>query len=192
VSLAKRGYDITAIELGANLALVARRELSKYAKVHVITCDYENTDLTAESFDLIYAATSFHWIRPEVRFAKSHALLKPGGYLAIIKTNHVSDEQGDNFFFESQPIYTKYEPSGSHGENFRLPLTSELKAEEIDTKLFNLVYFSSFPLSVLYSAKEYVELLATFSSTISMEPQERGEFLEGIRDIIDGRFGDLF
>lgn len=70
-----------------------------------------------------------------------------------------------------------------------MPLTSELEAEEIDTRLFNLVYFSSFPLSVLYSANEYVELLATFSPTISMEPMKRGEFLTRIRGLIDDRFG---
>lgn len=95
--LANRGYEITAVELGKELAEVARVNLHDYPKVQIITGAFEDTALPPGTFDLIYAATAFHWITPEERYKKPYELLKPGGYLAIIHTNHVSDEAGDNF-----------------------------------------------------------------------------------------------
>src|SRR5689334_14109367 len=60
--LAKRGFDITAIELGAALSEVAKYELLDYKNVRVYTGAFEEITLPAKSFDLIFAATSFHWI----------------------------------------------------------------------------------------------------------------------------------
>lgn len=68
--LAKRRYDITAIELGTDLAEVARKTLGKYKNVDIITGAFEDVELLPQSFDLVYAATAFHWIKPEVKFIK--------------------------------------------------------------------------------------------------------------------------
>ena len=100
--LTKRGYEITAVELGTGLAEVARKALEKYKNVEIITGAFEEVELPPESFDLVYAATAFHWVKPEVKFSKSHKLLKAGGHLVIIGTHHVSDEAGDEFFFEEK------------------------------------------------------------------------------------------
>lgn len=72
-----------------------------------MTGAFEDVIFPSESFDLVYAATAFHWITPNVRFSKPYNLLKVNGHLAIIHTNHISDEVGDEFFFASQPIYKK-------------------------------------------------------------------------------------
>jgi len=106
--LAKRGYQITAIELGSALADVARHELRPYPNIQVVTGAFEEIDLPADTFDLVYAATAFHWIRPELRYVKPHHLLKASGHLAVIHTHHVSDERGDQFFKATQPIYERY------------------------------------------------------------------------------------
>lgn len=187
--LAKRGYKIIAVELGTDLAEVARKELVKYKNIQIITGAFEDVELPQESFDLVYAATALHWIKPEIKFTKPNKLLKNGGYLAIIGTNHVSDEEGDEFFFASQHIYKKYKPGGKQDNNFRLSRTAELKVDEIDEKLFTSVFFRAFPLVVPYSAKEYAQLLNTFSPTLSMEPDQRAGFLEEIERLIQEKFG---
>lgn len=188
--LAKRRYDITAIELGTDLAEVARKTLGKYKNVDIMTGAFEDVELLPQSFDLVYAATAFHWIKPEVKFIKPRKLLKEKGYLAVIGTNHVSDEKSDEFFFASQSIYKKYRPGGNHNENFRLKHTTELQADEIDEKFFSPLFFHAFPLVVTYSAKEYAQLLNTYSPTLSMEPDKRAGFLEEIEKLIEEKFGD--
>ena len=186
--LAKRGYHITAIELGAELAAVARDVLKKYTNVEVITAAFEEVKFTPASFDLVYAATAFHWITPETRFAKPHRLLKPNGHLAIIHTNHVSDEAGDKFFFASQPLYEKYELDDLDNE-FRLPRAADLTADALDENLFTGIFYQAFPLTVCYTSTEYAQLLSTYSPTISMPPEMRLGFLGDIAQLIDTQFG---
>ena len=158
-ALAKLGYKITAIELGTDLAEVAKVVLKKFKNVEVITGSFEEVELPLESFDLVYAATAFHWINPKVRFTKPYNLLRYAGYLAIIHTNHVSDEAGDNFFFASQSIYNKYKKSDKN-DDFRLPHAANLKINELDENLFKPVFFGAFPLVVRYTADEYIQLLS--------------------------------
>src|SRR5262245_21898001 len=77
--LAKRGFNITGIELGEQLAQVAREELINHKNVEILTGSFEDTELPEQTFDLIYSATAFHWIKHEVRYTKPHKLLKPNG-----------------------------------------------------------------------------------------------------------------
>jgi SAM-dependent methyltransferase len=111
--LARRGHHITAVELGGNIARMARNNLRDYPRVQIINASFEEADLPIAGFDLVYAATAFHWIAPEVRFARPHALLKAPGHLAIIRRHEISDEQGDLFVKSSQPIYRQHPEPGS-------------------------------------------------------------------------------
>jgi ubiquinone/menaquinone biosynthesis C-methylase UbiE len=187
--LAEHGFEIIGIELGAALADVARRNAEKYNKVKIITGAFEDVELPQSTFDLVYSATAFHWIKPEVKFSKPHKLLKVGGSLAIINTCHVSDENGDAFLLASQPIYKRYKPGGKYDENLKFNRTSELKADKIDEKLFALTFFHAFPLAIQYTAKEYTQLLSTYSPQISMEPQNRADFMVAIEKLINEEFG---
>ncbi len=186
--LVKRGYDITAVELGSNLAEFAREKLANYKNLKIITGAFEEINLESTSFDLIYSATAFHWIKPEVKFKKSYDLLKNGGYLAIIHTNHVSEEREDKFFYATQPIYNRYYPE-EKDFNVRVKLVEDLKLDKYDNKYFIPVFFKTFPLVVRYSASKYIQLLNTYSAVISMKPEQRIKFLKDIEELIDEKFG---
>ena len=193
--LARRGYGITAIELGPGLADVTRREMQAYPNVRIITGAFEDADLPESTFDLVYAATAFHWIKPEVRFAKPHQLRKPSGHLAILQTHHVSDEQGNAFFHASQTVYDHYYADDGTGKP-TLPTPAAIHAAELDTTLFSLVDFTRFPLAVTYTAHEYAQLLNTYSPTLSLPELERRDFLADMEDLInrdfDGRIAKHF
>src|ERR1700737_2851663 len=49
--LAERGYIVTAIELGPNLAAVARRKLARFPNVAVTVAEFESWPLPPEPFD---------------------------------------------------------------------------------------------------------------------------------------------
>lgn len=187
--LARRGFEITAVELGPSLAAKARHVLCDYPNVNVITGAFEDVKLPDDYFDLVFSATALHWIHPEHTFTKPHRILKLGGYLAIIHTEHVSDEKGDKFFFASQPIYHTYSHNNSSANDaFRLPTISALKAPAIDESLFDLKSFTVFPYTAAYSGQEYAGLLSTYSPTIAMPVKEREEFLRSIERLVDDEF----
>jgi SAM-dependent methyltransferase len=188
VPLARRGFPITAVELGPNLAQVARRELAPYPNVDVVVGAFEDVALSPGAFELVYSATAFHWIRSDQQFARPHRLLTSGGHLAVLHTEHVSDEKGDAFFAASQPIYEKYIPTDPD-QHYRPPRADELRPLAVDQKLFTLVYFEAFPVVANYSSRQYVELLGTYSNHLALPARSRRSLFAGIGDLIDSQFG---
>lgn len=104
IALAERGYEIVAVELGANMGALARRHLARFPRVHVVVSAFEEWPLPVERFDAVVSATAFHWLDPAVRVIKSADALRPGGTLATIHIHHITG--GDpNFWVEVQRCY---------------------------------------------------------------------------------------
>ena len=90
VPLAERDCRIVAVELGAAMAAVARRNLARFPAVEVAVAAFQDWPLPPEPFDVVVAATAWHWLDPAVRVAKAAAALRPGGTLATVATHHVA------------------------------------------------------------------------------------------------------
>lgn len=185
--LAKKGYEITAIELGAGLAAVARQELQAYKNVQIITGAFEEITLPESSFEMVFAATAFHWLDPAIRFVKIHELLKNGGHLAIIHTHHTSDEKGDAFFNASQAFYDKYDFTDKDKKP-EFSKHKDLKPAELDEHLFRLKYFQSFPVVITYTATQFVKLLNTYSNHLAAPQTVQQAFYKDIEALINDRF----
>jgi len=185
--LALKGVQITAVELGNSLAMVAKSELIDYKNVQILSGAFEDIVIPEKSFDLVYAATSFHWIDPSIKFSKTHNVLKDSGHLAIINTNHISDEQGDEFFLASQPIYDRYDYSDKH-QKPKLPKNADLKPADIDTHLFELIHFELFPVIITYTASNFVKLLNTYSNHLAADKEIQHAFYHEIENLINVEF----
>uniref|UniRef100_A0A914E7V5 NIDO domain-containing protein n=1 Tax=Acrobeloides nanus TaxID=290746 RepID=A0A914E7V5_9BILA len=171
--LVEKGFKITGIELGSQLAKFARKVLQAYPNVDIINSSYEDADLPLHSYDLIFSASAIHWIRPEVKYTKTHALLKPGGYMAIIwGRGGISDENGDKLYYAKKEIHDKYFPDD---EFHRLPQkVSELKPpDDIDAELFELVHFECFPREMRFTTEEYLKHMGTYSRCIALDKESR-------------------
>jgi ubiquinone/menaquinone biosynthesis C-methylase UbiE len=90
-SLTAYGFRLTAIDIGASMVGVAQRRLASSA-VSFRVASFEDFAAAGASFDLIISATAFHWVDPEVRFAKPARLLRPGGWLALLVTGERYDD----------------------------------------------------------------------------------------------------
>ncbi|MDQ4069825.1 MAG: class I SAM-dependent methyltransferase [Actinomycetota bacterium] len=58
-------------------------------------------------FDLVFAATAWHWLDPAVRYVKAWDALRPGGHLAFWDATHVFPDGGDPFFFDTSTATTR-------------------------------------------------------------------------------------
>ena len=103
---ARRGFRITCIEPGSNLAAAARANLAPYEDVRIVEARFEDWPLPdGMRFDLVFAATAWHWVDSDVRYQRAWRALRPGGHLAFWDALHVLPEDGDPFFADIQDVY---------------------------------------------------------------------------------------
>lgn len=181
--LARRGLEVTCVELGVHLAAVARRRLAGYRNVEIVEGDFETwrppPDVT---FDLVLAATSWHWINPAIGYPKVAALLGPGGHLAVWTASHVFPGDGDRFFRDLQDIYDEIGEGLPPGAPW--PTLAELAPhglQETSNGLFVTTTVARFEWEITYDADTYIDLLNTFSGHIAMQPRQRERLYGEIR-----------
>jgi SAM-dependent methyltransferase len=104
-SLAQRGCRVVCVEIGEGLASVARRNLAQFPNVEVATYAFEDWEPSRIAFSMVFAASSWHWLDPGVRYLKAASALKSGGSLAIVSGGHAFPENFDPFFTDIQECY---------------------------------------------------------------------------------------
>jgi SAM-dependent methyltransferase len=181
IPLARRGMRITCVEPGPALAAEARRNLAGFPDVEVVTADFEAWP-PAGDYDLVFAATAWHWIDPAAGFDRAWALLRPGGHLAVWEQVHVIPYDGDPFFGELQEVYDEIsEPLPDGWVTPRPGELTGLRAEMEASGRFTDVAVSQYDWEIRYDAESYIRLLGTFSGHIAMEPWQRGRLYGEIR-----------
>jgi SAM-dependent methyltransferase len=88
VDQAERDRRRMTFDAAAGLYHEARRHLAGFPAVEVAVADFE-TWPGAGPFDLVFAATAWHWVDPATGLRRARALLRPGGHLAIWDQAHV-------------------------------------------------------------------------------------------------------
>lgn len=182
--LVRRGYSVTGIELSQDLAAIARRNAPS-AEIEV--ADFETWEPAEAGFDAIVAFAAFHWIAPELRYAKPARLLRPGGSLAVIHGPHVLPDDGDRFFVEVQEDYDAIVP---HPENGPPPPPEKAEGwtEDFRTSgVFERVEERRHLHVLTYSADGFVALLGTFSNNLALPPEQRDELFRRIHTRIAAR-----
>jgi SAM-dependent methyltransferase len=214
IPMAKRGFRIVCVELGENLAAIARRNLSPYPGVRIITSPFEAWDaggdggaehgyparptsnsgraernVVAERFDLVYASQAWHWLDPDVSYPKAAALLGPDGMLAINDVEHAFPADADRFFFDIQEAYRAISEEYPD-EEWPPPLPEDVPdmREEIEASgLFGDFQSRRYVWELMYTADEYIDLMNTFSGHIAMEPEKREFLYRNVRERIEAR-----
>jgi SAM-dependent methyltransferase len=191
--LAERGFSVTCVELGEQMAAAARRNLATFPDVEVVHGSFEEWQPPdGETFDLVFAATAWQWVDPELRYGKAAQVLRGGGHLAIWDAVHVIPDGGDPFFREIQPAYEEIGEGVPAGAEWPRPGELPDSSGEIEASgLFDQVHVRHFDWEVSYDGDSYIDLLDTFSSHIAMADWQRerlyGEIRRYLRRRPDGR-----
>jgi SAM-dependent methyltransferase len=189
--LARLGFRITALEPGGALAAAARANLAD-CEVDVVEARFEDWESDGAAFDLVFAATAWHWVDPEVRYAKAAAVLRSGGHLALWGAGHVIPYGGDPFFEEIQDVYEEIgeglPPEWVTARPGELPDDRE----EIETSgFFEVIETRQYDWETILDAESYIDLLNTFSGHIAMAEWQRerlyGEIRRRLAEREDGR-----
>ncbi|MGH4023585.1 MAG: class I SAM-dependent methyltransferase [Pseudonocardiaceae bacterium] len=187
-ALAGYGCHLDAVELGPDLAATTRHNLAAFPRTHVAVAAFEEWPLPPEPFDVVVAATSFHWLDPLLRVEKSAAALRPGGALATIATHHVAGGTAD-FFTEAQTCYQQWDPTTL--PDSRLPLAAEIPADQEleQSNHFAAARFRRYEQDITYSTSAYLDTLRTYSPTRALPPHARDGLLHCLAAVIDNKYG---
>ena len=171
------------LDIGSDLAAVAATKFGRLDKVRIVVSSFEDWEPNDRLYDLVIAATSFHWVDPKVAYVKSAAVLKSSGALAVFSNTPVRKSKG--FFARVQDVYRACAPSIASDA----PGPRKKQQEPAGLELFQEPIIRRYPWSTQYSTDQYIELLGTYSDHISLPDAEKTALLRGITDLIDEEFG---
>lgn len=185
--LARRGCRVTALEMGANLAGMAREKLAAFPLVSIVNCRFEDWQPEGRSFDVVFAANSWHWLDPALKYGRAAAALRPGGVLAFTKANHVFPADCDPSFPAIQQFYVEAgmdrmpwpPPSPDDTPDFRTDIEQSGLFEDI--QVIRRTDIES------YTADEYIGLMNTASDHRLLDPAKRERLFAEMRRLIEAR-----
>ncbi len=184
------GCKITGIELGENLSAYAAEKFRAYPGFSAVNQDFMAYPLEAESCDLVYSATAFHWLPKEAAYPKIMRGLKPGGCIALFWNHPFPNRMDDPSNVASRRVYDALRPSGREPKEFGpedcLPMVRELEAQgfaHVTCRLYKRVR--------RLGTEDYIHLLNTYSDHRALPPQQKDAFETAMRDAIDGVGGGI-
>jgi SAM-dependent methyltransferase len=182
-ALVARGADVTAVELGPNLAAVLRRNVPQ---ARVVVADFETWEPDEAAFDAVASFTAFHWLDAETKYAKCARLLRPGGTLAVTEIEHVLVEGGDPIWLEVQEDYDAVTPSPDNRPPPYEDEVGDLRAELEASGCFATVDVRRYRFDVEYTADEWTDVMGTYSNHLGEDPETAERLFARIR----ARIGD--
>ncbi|TQS46167.1 class I SAM-dependent methyltransferase [Cryptosporangium phraense] len=106
-SLVSRGCDVTALEPGPALAAAARRAVPG---VPVEESTFERWDDRGRRFDVLLAASSWHWVDPVVGWRRFREVVRPGGSFAVLGHVVVRRPGEPEVYAETADLHERFAP----------------------------------------------------------------------------------
>jgi SAM-dependent methyltransferase len=193
---AERGLEVLALEPSPDMAAVARRRFKgTHPSVTVVEAEFERAELPARTFDLVFAATSWHWLSESVRWARTAAALRPGGTVAALWNwplwrRSPLREEFDRLYrgYGASPAtigpLLEVEPGGK-------ALRDDWLLDAPQPAAFEDVRWSEHHWRAAYTAGEYGALLGTYADHIALNDATNNELMEAITSVIDRHGGSL-
>lgn len=194
-SLAALGLAVTAVEAGAGMATLARERMARFDNVAVETSTFEAWDDRDRRFDLLVAASSWHWVDPSVGWPKAHALLHRDGWMALIGNVIVRRPGEPEVYAETADLHEHYSPGNPDWGH--PPLEDEVRATtegwgEVSDPgaLFGSPTVRWYPFVQWYDGAGFADLLRTTSLYRRLDPELREPLVDAVAERIRTRMGD--
>ena len=189
--MAERGWRVLGIEPGPDLAETARADLAEFKTLDIRTVRFEDADLPDTAFDLVTAATAWHWVDPVTGFPKAARLLRPGGVIALWWNAHVTGTSDPRW----APIRAVYEDVAPQLARLA-PLTPDRPdydpaAELATSGWFGDIEQHSYPFVATYTTDEFIALIGTYASHRTLAHPVRDRLHGELRRVIEDELGGV-
>ncbi|MBR6573737.1 MAG: class I SAM-dependent methyltransferase [Clostridia bacterium] len=191
----KTGCELIAVEYGEQFSELLKEKFQGYHNFSVITGKFEDTAFEEGAFDLVFSASAFHWVPEKIGYEKVFSMLKSGGAFARFANHPYRDKGNPALSKEIDELYDEYYYKFHNKKRQVLTEYSEEQAQEramIACQYgFTDIQYALFHRERVFSGKEYIQLLGTYSDHIAMEETIRTEFFSKIEDAIDRHGGTI-
>lgn len=186
--LVARGLRVLALEPDAEMAAICRR-VTDPARVEVVETGFEGWH-PGTQVRLVICAQAWHWLEPQLRWRRAAEALRPGGAVAALWTFPVWERIGlraalDEAYAESVPEMAPDFPlhPGSRAERVAGNWREEVGEGFGDVRTHDHDW------TLRYTAREYVEMVATHQDHINLEQGRRATLLARVGETIDREGG---
>lgn len=193
------GASVTAVELGEALAA---RLATKFAGARLVVevGAFEEVALAAAQFDLVVAATSFHWVPPGIGLRRCADVLRPGGWLALWWSHFGDPDRPDPFHDALTHILERLAPSLLEAESAGAPGTGAHPyaldegarlGELAASGFFGVPHHETIAWTGHHTPAQLRAMFASFSPWLALPPDQRSVALDAVerlaREEFDGR-----
>lgn len=192
------GASVTAVELGPELADRLAATFSR-ADLTVEIGAFEDVDLVPGTFDLVVAATSFHWVPTDLGLQRAADVLRPGGWLALWWSYFGDPARPDPFHAALLPLLEELAPSvlevssaGATGTGHPYALDADARIAEIEaTGRFGPVHHEVVAWTGRHTAQQIRAMFASFSPWLALPSRERTLALDALEGLASNDFGGV-
>ena len=188
VEFARRGFFIVSLEPSAAAWELAKNNCQQYQNVKVINTTFEAYTLET-TFDAVVAATSFHWLAPEIRYQKTAAALKDGGFLILLW--NTPPQPNETVCQCMEAAYQSHAPELKIAEQIAI---YRQNLERIGEAVINSGYFENLVADyvvcdVTYSVESYIGMLSTLSPYIMLQAERREALFAELKQVLTDNYG---
>jgi len=202
--LATLAGTVRCLEPGTRLAALARGKLARFPNVTIAASTFEAADVEANSYDVVFSATAFHWVDATIGYAKAATALRPGGWLILATNAHahggtqhqidaavndlhrrLTPELGEWTFPTEQQIAERIEHAGADIAHVWAAVDRCFTAPPDTSADFEPVIVRRYPWIADYDCDGYLAMLASQSSYRRLPRRE--ELLAAVGALIDQR-----
>jgi SAM-dependent methyltransferase len=194
-SLAALGCSVTAVERGTGMAALARQRLATSPNVEVETASFEEWDDRGRRFDVLVAASAWHWVDPSIGWHRARDMLRPGGWMALLGNIVVRRPEEPEVYAETADLHERFSPGNPDWGH--PPLEDEVRSTDEGWgppndpgDLFGPTIVRWYPTVQWFDGQGFADLLRSTSLYRRLDQEVREPLLDAIAERIRTRMGD--
>ena len=182
----KTGCAYLAIEIGENFVEFMNNKYNSHNNFKLVNADFELYDFEKESFDLVYSAAAFQWIKEDIGYPKVYNMLKSGGVFATFGVASGSRVPALND--KIQEVYAEHFKTEFDYEKYIKARNSDSEELSRIDKLKKYGFIDAeqrhYSNTREFNCEDYISYIQTHSTHIALKEPYKSKFYAGIKDVI--------
>jgi SAM-dependent methyltransferase len=185
VSFAPLGCSMLCLEPNPDFYLLAQQNCAAYPNVTFQNTSFEEWPQHTDAFDVVIAASSFHWIPADIGYSKAANALRDNGHLILMWNKELQPTY--EVYQRFSPIYKTHAPELDRYEDQETQdsILRGLGQMALDSSYFHNVVAGQIVSNVTYTTDDYLTLLNTYSPYLKLDPQRKAALFAGLKYLID-------